>query len=230
MPFNPEDMRRVRAQIATAEDLFQRPTPLLKAYGVAVLADIQDTFKVGGKPARWKPLSDWTKAGRRQGRGSGGARPLQDTGSTLRRGRAFDMRVGARHVEVFDTSPTVKTKRGQRSIAAIHERGAGPFFVRPKPGKTLAFPALQRGRGGGVRGQRSLAGLGRARATGTGAFILPTGQRRLPFKNVQFAAGEVGPITIPARPMLPDPRTLGPELVKTGERLLAKAILRRAAR
>ena len=209
------DLAAVTARIARAEELFKRPEPLLKVWGVSVLALIGQNFRVGGHP-RWAPLKPSTLAARRQGKGKGGGKPLENTGA-LR--QSFDFRTGARQVTVFTNNP----------VAAFHEFGThGPYEIRAKHGKALAIPT----------DPMTLSGLGRSTPTGRGSFTLAAsgqkipkrlagrvGKTVVPFKSVIFRQKVTHP-GLPARPMLPTPEQLVPALVRDADAFFAKVMAR----
>src|SRR2546422_6794655 len=142
-------LRRLGEQLVQAERIIGTAEPLLKRFGVTILKEIDTNFRVGGRPA-WKPLAAWTQAARRGGKGG---QILQNTGKLA---KSFDFVTEPHKLTVFSRSP----------LAIFHEIGTkGPYEIRPKHGKALALPA----------GPYSLRGLGRARATGRGSFIVGKG-------------------------------------------------------
>lgn len=64
-------------QLATDTRHLQRP---LEAAGAYMLTSIEKNFREQGRPQKWKGLSERTRAGRRRGRGKGGAQILIDRG------------------------------------------------------------------------------------------------------------------------------------------------------
>ncbi len=54
-------------------------TPL-KESGIQMLRSIDNNFKVGGRPNKWRPLAQSTINARRKGKGKGGPQILQDNG------------------------------------------------------------------------------------------------------------------------------------------------------
>ena len=218
----PANLPGLTERIAEAERLFGRPEPILKAFGVTVLGWIGDTFRAQGRPG-WTPLRPRTLAARRQGKGAGSGRILQNTGK-LR--SSFDYRLtGDRRVTVFSSDP----------VAIFHEFGTkGPYIIRAKPGHFLALPGLEdRGDGTGrIKGQKSLSGFGRGRSTGRGSFALPAnaphpraGKTAAPYKNVTFRQQVTHP-GLPARPMLPTPEQITPKLTEAAQKLIHLALTR----
>jgi phage gpG-like protein len=220
------DLGPLQARIDAAAELLGSPTPLLKAFGVVTLGWIGQTFRQGGRP-RWKPLTPWTMAGRREGKGSRSPQPLQDNGA-LR--NSFDYRTEARACVVFSNNPT----------AVFHQDGTrGPYEIRAKNGKALALPMMTgRGDGSGrLRGQKSLAGLGRSQKNAaTGGYFVTQPGRNAPAR-VKARAGKkiaalkeaifVSKVTHPglvARPMLPTEDQLLPILDATAKRLMDLAL------
>lgn len=215
------DLQPIVRRIARAEKLLGSPTPILKAFGVVTLGWIGQTFALGGRPA-WKPLTPWTLAGRRQGKGkSQSAKPLENNG-VLR--QSFDYRTEERSCVVFSNNP----------VAVFQQYGTrGPYEIRAKAGKALALPMM------GLGGQRSLAGLGRSTPTGGGGFLVqagknaPTrvkarqGKRIVPFKNVSFFMHVTHPGLVP-RPMLPTQAQAIVFLDAAAKRLIDLALERRA--
>lgn len=215
--------------IRAAEELLGRPEPILKAFGVVTLSWIGLNFREGGRP-KWRPLTDWTLAGRREGRGKPGSRaasqsaqPLQNNGY-LR--NSFDFQIGGRQTTIFSNSP----------VAHFHEFGTkGPYEIKPKHAKALALPFLDRHtegpRKGKVKGQYSLEGLGRSKPTGRGGFYLDknatkhrahawrAGKTVSPYKEIDFRLRVIHP-GIPARPMLPRDEQIIPQLNMAAKRLI----------
>lgn len=70
--------REIREMLTRVTDL----TPAMRVIGELVRSSIQKTFQVGGRPERWKPLSDVTLSKRRN-RKKSRAKPLLDTGRLL---------------------------------------------------------------------------------------------------------------------------------------------------
>lgn len=94
-----------------------------KRVGIQLLNRIDEIFKSGGDPP-WKPLSETTILQRRQGKGSGDARILQDTG-TLRESFTFEA-----------TNKQVKAGT-QIGYAARHEYGSPQRKMLPQKKKAL---------------------------------------------------------------------------------------------
>jgi phage gpG-like protein len=68
--------KRVREIAKNAADA-DKP---LKAAGVYMLGSIQRNFRAEGRPKKWQKLAPSTLAGRRQGKGEGGAKILTNMG------------------------------------------------------------------------------------------------------------------------------------------------------
>jgi len=124
-----------------------------------------------------------------------------------------NMRVTDRSVTVFSPSP----------IAIFQELGTkGPYQIRAKPGGFLAIPT----------GPKTLAGLGRSKATGRGSFLFSpgktipkrfagrVGKAVVPFESVIFRREVTHPGLVP-RPVLPTPEQLAPRLQRDGQAFLA---------
>lgn len=213
------DLRDLAARLKESEAFFKSPTPLLKAWGVTVLGEIDRNFQAGGRPA-WKPLAASTIAARRQGKGGGSAQPLQDTGA-LR--KSFDYSVAGRTLTVFSNAVT----------AVFAEFGTRAHAIVAKTAQALAIPT----------GAFTLAGLGGSRATGRGSFIFTpkagqkipkrlrgrVGKAVAPFKGVIFRKRVNHPGTVP-RPVLPTPEQIVPKLVQVGEAFLLRTVFRQIGR
>lgn len=223
-----EGGRDLHAAINTAIQVYGRPEPLLKQLGTYVLGQVGRNFAEGGRPA-WKPLAESTRLGRRAGK-KGGAqtgKPLQNTGA-LR--RSFELRVDHNRAVVSTDHP----------VAVFHEYGTrGPYEIKPRNAKALALPFLPgrdagRGHAGtGKAGRFSFAGLGRATRGADTRLTATSGPRAgktvAPYTNAAFYRTVTHPGLV-ARPMLPNPETIGPDLTRVAEVFLARALLRRAAR
>ena len=214
------------SRIRQAEELFGSPTPLLKAFGITVLAEVARIFREGGRPA-WKPLQPRTLAGKRQGKrkGASTALPLQGLRST------FDFAVTGRDVKVFSTSP----------VAAFHEFGTkGPYVIAAKHAKALALPALGDQLTGKGAGHFTLAGLGRSKPTGRGSFVfrptpgkqVPTrfrgreGKPVVPFRGIDFRKSVVHP-GLPERRMFPTEEQVTPKLIQAATGLILQKLAHR---
>ncbi len=211
--FRPPDLAPLRRQVREVTKVLGSPEPLLRAFGVATLGFIGQTFREGGRPA-WTPLRPSTVAQRRAGRGSGSAKPLQNTGALL---RSFDLAVYATRVVVFSQSKVGPWQ---------HAGTRGPYPIRPKVAKALAWVGV--GDGGG---QVSFSGLGRGRPTGRGSFVgtPKRGGRTVIAKkagaSLVFAKGVMHP-GLPARRILPTPEQITPVLVRTGDAFLRSLLAR----
>ena len=102
--FTTPDLAPLLRQLREAERQLGRPEPLLRAWGISVLAVIHEHFRRGGDPP-WKPLAASTVAARRKGKGTGSAQALRDTGAYERSWDIQNMRVTDRSVTVFSPSP-----------------------------------------------------------------------------------------------------------------------------
>lgn len=184
---------RLLRRLGDTERRIERPERLLKVFGVAALREIDRNFQRGGRPA-WKRLSPNTIAGRRQGRGRGTAKPLQSTGQ-LR--QSWDIgRQTVNSVEILSRSP----------IAIYHEDGTrGPYPIRPRRAKVLAFPT----------GPTSFAGLTTTRRPRPGFVQRGTRRRRVPARQVAFARQVTHP-GLARRRMTPTEQQLAPVLRREG--------------
>ncbi len=232
----PPNLPELTARVRAAEELFKRPDPILKAFGVTVLGWIGDTFREGGRP-KWKPLAESTLAGRREApktkrtpRGGGGSlgTALQDTGA-LR--RSFDFRITDRRCTVFSDNP----------VAIFHEfgtatyRGRPPYVIRPVHAKALALPMLTKDSATGrVKGQKSFRGFARATPTGRGSYLLPKNARHpragkvaVPYNAIMFRK-EVHHPGVAPRPMLPTNEQIVPALSSAANRIILLALTKKA--
>jgi hypothetical protein len=201
--------------VAQAEKLLGSPAPILKAFGVVGLREVDLNFRAQGRP-RWEPLKPSTTAAARGPRGKRGPQALSGFRGT------FDSSISGRTVAIFSRDP--------RTL--FHEKGTkGPYEIRAKNAKALALPFLPGRDGGkgtsgsGKAGKRSLAGLGRARRSGTG-FVLPGGSRKVGTTNVAFYAKVTHP-GLPARPMLPTTDQIVPRLKAAAIAIVTAALKRR---
>lgn len=215
----PGNLDRVTQALREAERQFGSPTPLLKAFAVTVTGEIDRIFREGGRP-KWKPLTPWTLAGKRQGKGSGTPLPLQ--GMRAR----FTTTIEERAVTVTNTHP---------AAAFQHFGTRGPYPIRPKNAKALALPSPTGG------GTFSLAGLGRSRRnpTGGGFTFAPSGKvpRHFrgregktvqPRKSIAFFAGVTHP-GLPPRPIFPTDEQIIPRLEAAAEAFFRVVAARVAA-
>ncbi len=100
---------------------------LLRLIGARHLAWIDENFRRGGAESPWVPLRPNTLAGRRQGRGTGGAQPLRDTG-----------RMAQSFVVSRPSADTVAVGTEDRK-AAWHHAGTRPYDIRPRRATALRF-------------------------------------------------------------------------------------------
>ena len=206
------------ARVAKAEAVLGSPTPILKAFAVVGLREVDLNFRAQGRP-RWAPLKPSTVAAARGPRGHRGPQALSGFRNT------FDATISGRTVAIFSRDP--KTE--------FHEKGTkGPYEIKAKNAKALALPFLPSRDGGkgtsgsGKAGKQSLAGLGRARRSGSG-FVLPGGQRKVGTTNVAFYKKVIHP-GLPARPMLPTaegPFSIVPKLQAAAGAIIQAALLKR---
>lgn len=196
------DIVRIAGALGKAVAQLQRPTPLLKAFGVVGLAEVSKNFRASGRPA-WRPLKPSTVAGRRAGkRTTGSAQPLRNTGALE---RSWDTILGDRYVEVFSRSP----------VAMFHEHGTkGPYVIRPKRRKVLAFPTAPTTFAG-----TTIATVRRERRIVTRG----TGQPVLPAKGVAFARHVTHP-GLPQRRMTPTEVQLRPGLEAAARHFIRRTI------
>ena len=195
------DIVRVTGELERAVAALKNPTPLLKAFGVVGLGQVQRNFRDGGRPT-WKPLKPRTIAARRAGKGSGSAQPLRNTGALQ---RSWDARLHDRSVEIFSDSP----------VAIYHEQGTkGPYVIKPKRRKVLAFPTGPTTFAGttiaSVRGERRIV----SRKAGTPV---------LAAKGVAFATQVIHP-GLPVRRMTPTEEQLRPGLEAAARHFLKRVL------
>lgn len=174
---------------------FQNPQPLLKAWGLRTLAEVDRIFKERGRP-RWKPLAQSTFIANR------GRAPLEGIRKT------FDMQIAGRQVSVFTNHPA----------AVFQEFGTkGPYEIKPKHAKALALPFLPGRDAKGTRGSRpgvhTKAGLGRSTRIRPSTFFKPGAGKSVAVSNVSFYAKVIHP-GLPARRMLPTEKQMIPILAK----------------
>lgn len=100
---------------------------ILRAVGLRLMGWVARNFEDDGTEQKWKPLSPNTVAQRRKGSN----RPLQDTG---RLKQSWTKSTGNPHIIGDTVSVTSNMK-----YAPYHEFGTGPYTIKPKKGKRLAF-------------------------------------------------------------------------------------------
>ncbi len=108
----------LRALIARGCDL----RPILKKVMVYMQQSIAKTFRVGGRPTRWKPLSPVTIERRRKSKQKRhayivGPQILRDTG------RLFASVTGSTHDAVRQVGPTVMVLGTRVEYATVHQLG-----------------------------------------------------------------------------------------------------------
>lgn len=176
--------QNLAALFRQVEQALGNADPLLKRFGVTILKEIAENFRVGGRPA-WKPLAASTQAARRSGKGG---QILVNTG---RLRDSFDFRTSPKEVVVFSNDP----------VSVFAQDGTKPHDIVAKNAKALAIPT----------GAFTKAGLGGARATGRGSYRLKSGKVKAPGKNFLFRKKVHHPGT-PARPLLPTDDQILPKL------------------
>lgn len=222
--FNVSDVAVLRGQVEAMASLARDPKPLLKAWGVATLGWINETFKEGGRP-KWVPLRPSTLAARRapDGPGTGSGLPLQDNGD-LR--RSFDPKQAI--AELTTTRIALESNNRtavwhQYGTAGHGKPGGKSYPIRAKYAKALAIPG----------GPYTQAGLVRSTPTGRGGFVVggttvrgrKPGQSISPYAKVTFRR-EVTHFGVPPRPMLPTDDQIAPILERVGEKVLAETVKR----
>jgi phage gpG-like protein len=116
----------LQSTLRQLEQAVADPKPLHKLWGIASLRWVDQNFRREGSPA-WKPLTANTKAGRRQGRGLGGAKILQDSGDLK---NSFN----------YDYTGKEAVIGSPKEYADYHEEGrSGPWTIRAKRKKALFF-------------------------------------------------------------------------------------------
>lgn len=120
-------LRRL-GKLATDTRHVERP---LKTIGVYLVGSIQKTIRTGGRPKPFTPLAASTIAGRRKGKGKGGAKPLIDTARLL---NSIDS-------QLVSSGGGASVKLGTNvSYAAVqHFGGRKKYTIVAKTKKGLAF-------------------------------------------------------------------------------------------
>lgn len=119
--------------------------PPLRRIGVVMQAMVSRNFQEGGRPERWEPLTENTKASRSKG----GDVPLQDTGALKK------------SVNVRVNYPDQVAAYSRHHTAGYHQFGTRPYIIKPtRPGGVLKFTV----KGAGGRDAR-----GRFKASKRGA-------------------------------------------------------------
>jgi phage gpG-like protein len=122
--------------IVDARVLFQRlrairgglaQAPIMHAIGLRLIGWVAKNFEAEGLETKWRPLSPNTIAGRRKA----SSKPLQDKGLL----RASWTTARGNPKVVGDTVSVTSNVK----YAPYHEFGSGPFTIRPKTAKRLAF-------------------------------------------------------------------------------------------
>lgn len=210
----PVALGQLRDRFNDVAALVRDTTPLMKRYAVQVIREIDENFRVGGRPA-WKPLAASTINARRKG----SSLPLH--GNTGFLARSWDSRIEPRELVVFSKSPKSR----------FHQWGTrGPYEIRPKqPGGVLAIPT----------GNYTKAGLAKSRPIGTrGTYQFNpgkrvprhlkgrTGLRVLPYKSLAFVKSVTHP-GLPPRPMLPTNEQIIPKLLEITNQYIAEQLVKR---
>mgnify|MGYP001593161020 CR=1 FL=1 len=210
-------------QIERATQLFKSPEPLLMAWSKVVVQEIQENFRLQGKPARWQPLTPWTIAGRKiRSRGKGAAAvPLQDTGKMRRGWNMHNVQISAKQAIIFNPDPK----------QVFHEFGTrGPYPITAKNGKMLRLPNPE---GGVTERKRRNRNYNATRQKGQNFYTPGKGFYSRHGSHVSdqyiFLPKVMHP-GIPARPVLPEPRDIHHKLVAVADVQFLKTALGRAAR
>jgi phage gpG-like protein len=224
------DLTPIIESVSRAQTLLGSPTPLLKAWGAVVRGWIGVTFREEGRP-KWKPLTDWTLAGRRQGKGGGSGKILQNNGKLA---TSFTEALAPTQVTIFSNLPTALWHQ----YGTLTYLGKAPKRIYPKNGKALALPFIgMRGDGSKrIAGQYTLAGLGRSKALPNGSYQVTkpgrsasarvtarAGKAITPYAHSQFF-GSVLSKGVPPRPMLPTDAQIVPRLNEEAARLISLAL------
>lgn len=121
--------------------------PPLRRIGVVMQAMVSRNFQERGRPQKWAPLTENTKAARKRG----GGVPLQDTGALKK------------SVNIRMQYPDQVAAHSEHDVAAFHQFGTRPYVIRPKrPGGVLRFTV--KGAGGRDKGGRFTASKSTASA------------------------------------------------------------------
>jgi len=107
--------------------LLKNTRPLMKSLGITVKQWIDRNYKTDGgllEEGKWAPLAKSTIASRRKG----SSKPLQDTGKILKGGWSYNH--NATQTLVGHNNP---------ELLEIHNKGTGPYDIRPKTKKALRF-------------------------------------------------------------------------------------------
>jgi phage gpG-like protein len=141
------DARGLFAKIGILKREVAPPHPYLAVMQQALVAWVARNFRSQGRDQSppWKPMSENTRAARRGG--GVGAQLLQDRGHL----RASFAPGAADSASKIDAASMTVTVGSNVKYAQFHERGSGPYVIRPKSGKFLRFPTA-----GGMRFAREV--------------------------------------------------------------------------
>lgn len=120
------DTQVAQNRLETLRLRFSKRT-LTKLIGLRLLQWVNQNFRQGGAERPWAPLSPNTIAGRRRGRGAGGAQMLRDTGHM-----AQSFTPGAPDSLYEETDDFVRVGTADRK-AAWHHFGTAPYTITTKP-------------------------------------------------------------------------------------------------
>lgn len=197
------ELRIAQDKVRAVLNLMSKPEPLLKAWGLRTMKEIDDIFRAHGIPA-WKPLAPSTQAAHP------GRAPLAGIKNSM------DLQVQGKRAVIFSRHPA----------AGFMEFGTkGPYEIRPRVAKALAFPFFPGGPTPTAR-KRGVGGVARGRSRGNprqkAAYALGGGKQPLSF----FA--HVTHPGLPVRRIFPTPDQLGPKLEATTEAVLKRLLERRS--
>lgn len=190
-----QTVARLQALTISGQDAGGSKTELHRRYGIQAMKWIDENFRQQGgllEDGPWQELSENTIAGRRKG----SSLILQNTGAKLRPSFNFQ-----------HTSTEVRIGSPEK-IALWHNEGTdGPYEIRPRFKKALAFAVAQ----GGTKITRKVAR--KSARFGTGH--LRVNQNGIVVKSVMHPG-------LVKRRMLPNENELLPRLLKTTENWVAQ--------
>lgn len=192
--------RLLSLKIQRAVNRIGRFEELHRRIGVESLAWIGRNFRASGLERPWKPLRPSTLLARRVGRRAGTAKPLLNTGGLA---GSFSFRATA--AEVRTGSPM--------DLAKWHHGGTGPYEIRPRTKKALAFVSPF---GAVKRPGVTRRLLGRERGREFTSFRM-AGRSKKAFGQLPFlVVKSVKHPGLPARPLLPSDRAALDIALKVG--------------
>ena len=157
LQFTIKTSAEARKFIANAEKKLFDHSGMLARAGLVMLRSIDQNFKSGGRPTKWAPLSEMTKALRRTGGGSGGPQILQDTGrlrsSITSKVESNQVRIGTNveyaslmHFGGTSKGGEVTMKGGDGSLSpwGFSSKGERTFNIGPRPVTGRPFVMFQR--------------------------------------------------------------------------------------